>query len=49
MNIIRGAISKITKKLPGQNLIEWDEEFMKAFNDYLEAQIIKLGGNADEN
>lgn len=23
--------------------------YMKAFNDYLEAQIIKLGGNADEN
>lgn len=94
-----GAISKITKKLFGQNLIEayqrdgnkqkiffrltksgqflYDEhekrhnlwlkrdnafikqfdsetveqveKFMKAFNDYLEAQIMELGGKADEN
>ncbi len=99
MNVTRGAISKITKKLLGQNLIEayqqdgnkqkiffrltksgqflYDEhekrhnlwlkrdnafikqfdrktieqveKFMGAFNDYLETQIIELGGNADEN
>lgn len=99
MNVTRGAISKITKKLFGQNLIEayqrdgnkqkiffrltksgqflYDEhekrhnlwlkrdnafikqfdsetveqveKFMKAFNDYLEAQIMELGGKADEN
>ena len=99
MNVTRGAISKITKKLLGQNLIEayqrddnkqkiffrltesgqflYDEhakrhnlwlkrdhafikrfdaetveqieKFMRAFNDYLEAQILALGGNADEN
>lgn len=99
MNVTRGAISKITKKLLGQNLIEayqkdgnkqkiffrltelgqflYDEhekrhnlwlerddafmknfdektvkqveEFMKAFNDYLEAQIAELGGNTDED
>lgn len=47
MNVTRGAISKITKKLIEQNLIE--AKFMKAFNDYLETQIIKLGGNLDEN
>lgn len=99
MNVTRGAISKITKKLIEQNLIEayqregnkqkiffrlttsgrflYDEhekrhnlwlerdnafieqfdsetveqveKFMKAFNDYLETQMIELGGNADEN
>ena len=99
MNVTRGAISKITKKLLGQNLIEayqrddnkqkiffrltksgqflYDEhekrhnlwlkrdnafikqfdsktvkqveKFMKEFNDYLEAQIMELGGNTDEN
>lgn len=99
MNVTRGAISKITKKLLEQNLIEsyqrddnkqkiffrltssgqflYDEHekrhnlwlkrdhafinqfdsetveqvenFMKAFNDYLETQIVELGGNADEN
>ena len=99
MNVTRGAISKITKKLLEQNLIEsyqqdgnkqkiffrltksgqflYDEHekrhnlwlkrdadfikqfdsrtleqverFMKEFNDYLETQIEKLGGNADEN
>ena len=99
MNVTRGAISKITKKLLGQNLIEayqrdgnkqkiffrltksgrflYDEHekrhnlwlkrdnafikqfdrktieqverFMGAFNEYLETQIIELGGNADEN
>lgn len=99
MNVTKGAISKITKKLLGQNLIEayqldgnkqkiffrltksgqflyeehekrhnlWlkrddafikqfdnktieqVEKFMEAFNEYLETQIIKLGGNADEN
>ena len=25
------------------------ERFMKEFNDYLETQIIKTGGNTDEN
>ena len=99
MNVTRGAISKITKKLLEQNLIEsyqldgnrqkiffrltksgqflYDEHekrhhlwlkrddafikrfdsktleqvetFMKAFNDYLETQIMELGGNADED
>ena len=99
MNVTRGAISKITKKLLEQNLIEsyqqegnkqkvffrltksgrflYDEhekrhnlwlkrdnafikqfdhktveqveKFMKAFNDYLETQIIELGGTVDEN
>lgn len=99
MNVTRGAISKITKKLLEQNLIEayqregnkqkiffrltksgqflyeehekrhklWlkrdnafikqfdlktveqVEKFMKAFNDYLEKQIMELGGNADED
>ena len=99
MNVTRGAISKITKKLLEQNLIEsyqqegnrqkiffrltksgqflYDEhekrhnlwlkrdddfikqfspetieqieKFMKEFNDYLEAQIVKLGGTTDEN
>lgn len=99
MNVTRGAISKITKKLLEQNLIEayqregnkqkiffrltksgrflyeehekrhnlWlkrdnafikqfdlktveqVETFMRAFNDYLETQIMELGGNADEN
>lgn len=99
MNVTRGSISKITKKLLGQNLIEayqqdgnkqkiffrltqagqflYDEHekrhnlwlkrddafikrfdgktveqvevFMKAFNDYLEAQISELGGNVDED
>lgn len=99
MNVTRGAISKITKKLLEQNLIEsyqrdgnkqkiffrltelgqflynehakrhnlWlkrdnafierfdsktieqIEEFMKAFNDYLQTQIEELGGNIDEN
>lgn len=99
MNVTRGAISKITKKLLEQNLIEsyqrdgnkqkiffrltesgqflYDEhekrhnlwlkrdnafierfdlktieqieEFMKAFNDYLQTQIEELGGNIDEN
>ena len=99
MNVTRGAISKITKKLLEQNLIEayrrggnkqkiffrltksgqflYDEhekrhklwlkrdnafieqfdpetvkqveDFMRAFNDYLETQIIELGGNTDEN
>ena len=99
MNVTRGAISKITKKLLEQNLIEsyrrdgnkqkiffrltesgqflYDEhvkrhnlwlkrdnafieqfdsktieqveEFMKAFNDYLETQIEESGGNTDEN
>ena len=99
MNVTRGAISKITKKLLEQNLIEsyqqegnrqkiffrltksgqflhdehekrhnlWlkrdddfikqfspetieqIEKFMKEFNDYLEAQIVKLGGTTDEN
>lgn len=99
MNVTRGAISKITKKLLEKNLIEayqregnkqkiffrltksgqflyeehekrhnlWlkrdnafikqfdlktveqVEKFMKAFNDYLETQIIELGGNADED
>lgn len=99
MNVTRGAISKITKKLIEQNLIEayqrednkqkiffkltksgkflYDEHekrhqlwlkrddafikqfdqktvkqveaFMTAFNDYLEEQIVKLGGSADEN
>ena len=99
MNVTRGAISKITKKLLEQNLIEsyqqegnrqkiffrltksgqflhdehekrhnlWlkrDDDFirqfdpgtlkqvervMKEFNDYLEAQIVKLGGTTDEN
>ena len=99
MNVTRGAISKITKKLLEQNLIEsyqrdgnkqkiffrltesgqflYDEhekrhnlwlkrddafierfdlktieqieEFMKAFNDYIQTQIEELGGNIDEN
>ena len=99
MNVTRGAISKITKKLLEQNLIEayqlednkqkiffrltesgqflYDEHakrhnlwmkrdsafieqfdsetveqverFMKAFNDYLETQIIELGETADED
>ena len=99
MNVTRGAISKITKKLLEQNLIEsyqldgnkqkiffrltksgqflYDEHekrhnlwlkrdddfikqfnpetleqierFMKEFNDYLETQIVKIGGNVDEN
>ena len=99
MNVTRGAISKITKKLLAQNLIEayqrdgnkqkiffrltksgqflYDEhekrhnlwlkrddtfikqfdsrtvkqieKFMRAFNDYLEGQIIELGGKTDEN
>lgn len=99
MNVTRGAISKITKRLIEQNLIEayqrednkqkiffkltksgkflYDEHekrhqlwlkrddafikqfdqktvkqveaFMTAFNDYLEEQIVKLGGSADEN
>lgn len=99
MNVTRGAISKITKKLLEQNLIEayqqngnkqkiffrltksgqfiYDEhekrhnlwlkrddafikqfdsktvaqieKFMKAFNAYLERQIIELGGKIDEN
>ena len=99
MNVTRGAISKITRKLLEQNLIEANqrdgnkqkiffrltktgqflydehekrhnlwlkrddafikqfdpetveqvEKFMKAFNDYLEIQIMELGGNADEN
>ncbi len=29
--------------------VEQVEKFMKAFNDYLETQIMELGGNADEN
>ena len=99
MNVTRGAISKITKKLLDRNLIEsyrqvgnkqkvffrltksgrflYDEHdkrhklwlsrddafisrfdsktveqvenFMKEFNDYLEAQIVKLGENTDED
>ncbi len=99
MNVTRGAISKITKRLLAQNLIEayqqdgnkqkiffrltesgqflYDEhekrhnlwlkrddafirqfdekdvkqveEFMRAFNNYLEAQIAELGGNANED
>ena len=99
MNVTRGAISKITKRLLAQNLIEayqqdgnkqkiffrltesgqflYDEhekrhnlwlkrddtfirqfdenavnqveEFMWAFNDYLEAQIAELGGNTNED
>ena len=99
MNVTRGAISKITKRLLAQNLIEayqqdgnkqkiffrltelgqflYDEhekrhnlwlkrddafikqfdkktvkqveEFMRAFNDYLEAQITELGGNTNED
>ena len=99
MNVTRGAISKITKRLLVQNLIEayqqdgnkqkiffrltesgqflhdehekrhnlWlkrddafikqfdgktvkqVEEFMRAFNDYLEAQIAELGGNTNED
>lgn len=99
MNVTRGAISKITKKLLDRNLIEsyrqvgnkqkvffrltksgrflyeehdkrhklWlsrddafisrfdsetveqVENFMKEFNDYLEAQIVKLGENTDED
>lgn len=99
MNVTRSAISKITKKLLEQDLIEsyqlddnkqkiffrltksgqflYDEhekrhnlwlkrdddfikqfdsgtleqveQFMKEFNDYLEIQIEKLGGNANEN
>ena len=99
MNVTRGAISKITKKLLEQDLIEsyqqngnkqkiffrltksgqflYDEHekrhklwlkrdddfikqfnpetleqvewFMKEFNDYLETQIVKIGGNTDEN
>ncbi len=99
MNVTRGAISKITKRLLAQNLIEayqqdgnkqkiffrltesgqflYDEhekrhnlwlkrddafirqfdkkavkqveEFMRAFNDYLEAQIAELGGNTNED
>ncbi len=99
MNVTRGAISKITKKLLAQNLIEayqldgnkqkiffritesgkflyvehekrhnlWlkrddafikqfdektlkrVEEFMRAYNDYLEVQISELGGNANED
>ena len=99
MNVTRGAISKITKRLLAQNLIEayqqdgnkqkiffrltesgqflhdehekrhnlWlkrddafikqfdgktvkqVEEFMRAFNDYLEAQIAELGGNTNED
>lgn len=99
MNVTRGAISKITKKLLEQNLVEsyqrngnkqkiffrltksgqflYDEhekrhnlwlkrdnafikqfdyktveqveKFMRAFNDYLETQIVELGGNTDEN
>ena len=32
-----------------QKTVEQVEKFMRAFNDYLEAQIVKLGGNADEN
>lgn len=99
MRVTRGAISKITKRLLEQNLIEayqregnkqkiffrltksgqllYDEhekrhnlwlqrddafitqfdpktveqveKFMKAFNAYLETQIMELGGNADED
>lgn len=99
MNVTRGAISKITKKLLKHNLIEayqreenkqkiffrltksgqflYDEhekrhnlwlkrddafikqfdiktveqieKFMSAFNDYLETQIMELGGNSDED
>ena len=99
MNVTRGAISKITKKLLEQKVIEayrlegnkqkiffrltesgqflYDEHakrhdlwlkrdsafikqfdsetveqverFMKAFNDYLETQIMELGENANEN
>lgn len=99
MNVTKGAISKITKRLLEQNLIEayqrdgnkqkiffrltklgqflYDEhekrhnlwlkrdnafikrfdseaveqveKFMEAFNDYLETQIIELGGNTDED
>ena len=99
MNVTRGAISKITKRLLAQNLIEayqqdgnkqkiffrltesgqflYDEhekrhnlwlkrddafirqfdenavkqveEFMRAFNDYLEEQIAEFGGDANEN
>ena len=99
MNVTRGAISKITKKLLEQNLIEayqrdgnkqkiffrltksgqflYDEhekrhnlwlkrdnnfikqfdhktieqveQFMSAFNDYLETQIVELGGKVNEN
>ena len=99
MNVTRGAISKITKRLLAQNLIEayqqdgnkqkiffrltesgqflYDEhekrhnlwlkrddafirqfdenavkqveEFMRAFNDYLEEQIAELGGNTNED
>lgn len=99
MNVTRGAISKITKKLLEQNLIEayqcdgnkqkiffrltksgqflYDEhekrhslwlkrdnnfikqfdhktieqveQFMSAFNDYLEIQIVELGGKVNEN
>ena len=29
--------------------VEQVEKFMKAFNDYLEAQIMELGENTDEN
>lgn len=29
--------------------VEQVEKFMKAFNDYLEAQMKELGGNGDEN
>ena len=99
MNVTKSAISKITKKLLEQNLIDsyqqdgnkqkiffrltksgqflYDEhekrhtlwlkrdddfikqfntetlklveQFMKEFNDYLETQIVKIGGSTDEN
>lgn len=29
--------------------VEQVEKFIKAFNDYLETQIMELGGDADEN
>ena len=32
-----------------QKTVEQVEKFMRAFNDYLETQIVELGGNADEN
>lgn len=32
-----------------QKILEQVEKFMRAFNDYLETQIVELGGNADEN
>ena len=29
--------------------LEQVEQFMKEFNDYLETQIVKIGGNVNEN